>query len=127
MERKSGNRAERYERGGEQEAAGICGAGGVRAAEESLPLTPNGKLDRRALPAPEADAFAARGRNTKRRRRRPKRFCAEIFADLLKVERVGRHNNFFELGGHSLLAMRAVLRIRGAMWHIELSARERGV
>ncbi|MCF7697660.1 non-ribosomal peptide synthetase module, partial [Mycetohabitans sp. B2] len=25
---------------------------------DALPLTPNGKLDRRALPAPSADAFA---------------------------------------------------------------------
>ncbi|HKQ08712.1 MAG TPA: amino acid adenylation domain-containing protein, partial [Blastocatellia bacterium] len=37
---------------------------------------------------------------------------AKIWADMLKVERVGRYDNFFELGGHSLLAMQVISQLR---------------
>ncbi|MGA4295062.1 amino acid adenylation domain-containing protein, partial [Ralstonia nicotianae] len=74
-----------------------------------LPLTPNGKLDRRALPAPAADAYA------RRRYVAPQgdveTMLAELWQDLLGVERVGRHDDFFELGGHSLLAMSLMARM----------------
>jgi amino acid adenylation domain-containing protein len=77
---------------------------------ESLPLTPNGKLDRKALPAPEGDAFASREYEA------PvgeiEVALAEIWAELLRVERVGRRDHFFELGGHSLLGTRVVARVR---------------
>ncbi|WP_157375981.1 AMP-binding enzyme, partial [Burkholderia ubonensis] len=68
---------------------------------EQLPLTPNGKLDRKALPAPDLDALHTR-------RYEPpvgevEHALADIWAQLLNVERVGRHDNFFDLGGHSLL------------------------
>ena len=72
---------------------------------ESLPLTPNGKLDRKALPAPDSRCLC-HGSDMKRRRERWKRKLAEIWAEVLKLERVGRHDNFFDLGGHSLLAVR---------------------
>jgi arthrofactin-type cyclic lipopeptide synthetase C len=73
---------------------------------ESLPLTPNGKLDRKALPAPGADAYSSRGYEAPRGE--TETLLAGIWAELLKVERVGRHDNFFELGGHSLLIQRVV-------------------
>src|SRR6185295_14611710 len=81
---------------------------------DSLPLTPNGKLDRKALPAPDQsrpeleDAFAAP-------RTPVEEILANIWTEILKVEKVGIHDNFFHLGGHSLLATQVVSRIRDAL------------
>jgi amino acid adenylation domain-containing protein len=77
----------------------------------ALPLTPTGKVDRRALPEPA--------------RLRPEteyqepgtaleRAVAAIFRDLLRIDRVGLHDNFFDLGGHSLLVIRAHQKLRAA-------------
>jgi amino acid adenylation domain-containing protein len=77
---------------------------------EALPLTPNGKVDRRALPAPEGDAYARRGYEAPVGE--TEAALAEIWSELLKVERVGRHDHFFELGGHSLLAVQVISRVR---------------
>ncbi|WP_323131081.1 phosphopantetheine-binding protein [Sinorhizobium medicae] len=70
---------------------------------EALPLTPNGKLDRQALPAPDDEAYARAGYAAPQGA--IETALAEIWAELLGVERVGRNDNFFELGGHSLLAV----------------------
>jgi amino acid adenylation domain-containing protein len=77
---------------------------------EELPLTINGKLDRKGLPAPEGEAFARRGYEAPDGEVETK--LAEIWADLLQIERVGRRDNFFALGGHSLLAVRLIERMR---------------
>jgi hypothetical protein len=76
---------------------------------KSLPLTPNGKLDRKALPAPQGDAYAVR-------RYVPPQgnletALAAIWAEMLKMEQVGRHDDFFALGGQSLLALRVLFRV----------------
>ncbi|PYB79952.1 non-ribosomal peptide synthetase [Pseudomonas soli] len=77
---------------------------------DALPLTANGKLDRRALPAPERSALfehtyvAPEGELEEA--------LAQVWGELLHVERVGRHDHFFALGGHSLLAMRMVSQVR---------------
>ncbi|MFF7453223.1 amino acid adenylation domain-containing protein [Kitasatospora sp. NPDC008115] len=73
---------------------------------DALPLTPAGKVDRAALPVPQLGGAGAP----------PEGDCEELLADLwtevLKVERVSRHDDFFALGGHSLLATRLLARIR---------------
>ncbi len=73
-------------------------------ALDAFPLTPNGKLDRRALPAPDENAFAREAYEAPRGE--VETAVAAIWSELLGAERVGRHDSFFALGGHSLLAMR---------------------
>jgi len=79
---------------------------------DALPLTPNGKLDRKALPASPAQSLAGRGYEAPQGELESQ--IAGIWAEILKVERVGRHDSFFELGGHSLLAVRLASRLREA-------------
>lgn len=76
---------------------------------DALPLTPNRKLDRSALPAPsnETDAPA----HYVAPRTESEREVAAIWADLLKREKIGVHDNFFDLGGHSLLAVQLQSRL----------------
>ena len=76
----------------------------------ALPLTPNAKVDRRALPAPEG-LRRMRARATKRRATATEQRLAEIWSEVLRVERIGVHDDFFALGGHSLLAVRIIARI----------------
>ncbi|PBP94353.1 non-ribosomal peptide synthetase, partial [Pseudomonas congelans] len=85
---------------------------------DALPLTPNGKLDRKALPAPDADALIRRGYEAPQGE--TETLLTEIWSDLLSVERISRHDQFFELGGHSLLAMRLISQIRQQLG-VELS------
>ncbi|WP_330241205.1 amino acid adenylation domain-containing protein [Streptomyces sp. NBC_00525] len=80
---------------------------------EAFPLTVNGKLDRAALPAPDGTSFA-RG-VYEAPRGEAERVLAEIWSELLGVERVGRNDSFFDLGGHSLLAVQVLSRIRARL------------
>ncbi|MBV9108645.1 MAG: amino acid adenylation domain-containing protein, partial [Gemmatimonadetes bacterium] len=75
---------------------------GAFAFLERFPLTPSGKVDRRALPAAGAAAETAVYVEP---RTPTERAVAEVFGQVLGVERVGAADNFFSLGGHSLLAM----------------------
>jgi amino acid adenylation domain-containing protein len=86
---------------------------------ESLPLTANGKLDRKALPAPAGESFGQRGYEAPQGEMES--MLAQMWQELLQLERVGRHDNFFELGGHSLLAVESVHRLRhiGINVHLE--------
>jgi amino acid adenylation domain-containing protein len=78
---------------------------------DSLPLTPNGKLDRKALPAPDQNRPELDETYTAPRTP-TEDILAKIWAEVLKIEKVGIQDNFFNLGGHSLLATQVVSRIR---------------
>jgi hypothetical protein len=71
------------------------------------------------LPAPAAQSYTGRGYEEPQGE--VERQIAEIWAELLKLEQVGRHDNFFELGGHSLLAVRMMSRLRQVSgWGVEI-------
>ena len=74
-------------------------------ALDALPLTPSGKVDRKALPAPTSErpqlstAYVAPSNPLERT-------LAELWQEVLGIEKVGTRDNFFDLGGHSLLLAR---------------------
>jgi amino acid adenylation domain-containing protein len=77
---------------------------------DSLPLTASGKVDRRALPSAttrqsQLEEFVAPQTPVQER-------LAEIWCEILDLERVGIRDNFFDLGGHSLIATKLVSRFR---------------
>ncbi|MFD6157239.1 amino acid adenylation domain-containing protein, partial [Nocardia sp. NPDC060255] len=77
---------------------------------DRLPRTATGKLDRVALPKPEMIGIDYRAPRTG-----AERALAELFAEVLSIERVGIDDNFFALGGHSLLVTRLAGRVREAL------------
>ena len=83
----------------------------------ALPLSPNGKLDRTKLPRPAAPKTADEPPQTE-----AERAVAEIWAEVLGIATIGRHDDFFRLGGDSILAAKAVARLR-ASFGVALSAR----
>ncbi len=78
---------------------------------DSFPLTSNGKVDRRALPSP-GEARPELDKAFVGSRTPTEELLADIWAQVLGVERVGIYDDFFDLGGHSLLATQVVSRIR---------------
>jgi acyl carrier protein len=86
---------------------------------DALPLTRNGKVDRKSLPAPE---YAADADRYVAPRTPVEEALAGIWAEVLRLERVGVHDSFFDLGGHSLLLMRLLADVQAA-FAVEISIR----
>ncbi|MBX3630048.1 MAG: amino acid adenylation domain-containing protein [Nitrosomonas sp.] len=76
---------------------------------DGLPLTEHGKVDRNALPAPDLNDQLTHEYVAPRNPTEAK--LAQIWTDVLGVEKIGVHDNFFELGGHSMLAVELVSRM----------------
>jgi amino acid adenylation domain-containing protein len=74
---------------------------------ESLPLTENGKLNSKALPDPK---FMANAKYVPPRTELEAKLCS-IWAEIMKIERVGVDDDFFDLGGHSMLALHLIATV----------------
>lgn len=82
-----------------------------------LPLSPNGKLDRNALPEP-ADATLARSSGYTPPETITEQTLAQIWANLLGLEHVGRYDNFFELGGDSIVSLQFISRAQAKGFYL---------
>ena len=78
---------------------------------DKIPLTPNGKIDRKVSTCSRfilrhvGDEYVAPQTELEQE-------LASIWTEVLKIEKIGIHDNFFKLGGHSLLATQVISRIR---------------
>ncbi|HLM56822.1 MAG TPA: amino acid adenylation domain-containing protein [Pyrinomonadaceae bacterium] len=81
---------------------------------ESLPLTPAGKVNRRALPAPEADDAGALAEYVPPQTEIERTITA-VWQQVLGVGQVGLNDNFFDLGGHSLFMIQVQSKLRTAL------------
>jgi amino acid adenylation domain-containing protein len=88
----------------------------------ALPLSSSDKVDRRALPPPPESSGGREDGAFEAPEGPVEELLAKLWASLLNVDAVGRHDGFFELGGHSLLVTRVVARVRAA-FGVELPVR----
>ncbi|MCW3463983.1 non-ribosomal peptide synthase/polyketide synthase [Chitinophaga nivalis] len=77
---------------------------------EQMPLSVNGKVDKKALPAPDAADMQLQAYTAPRDA--AEQLLAQVWQDLLGIERIGIYDNFIELGGDSIVAMQVVSRVR---------------
>ncbi|MBW4447044.1 MAG: amino acid adenylation domain-containing protein [Spirirestis rafaelensis WJT71-NPBG6] len=79
----------------------------------ALPLTPNGKVDRRALPAPEN--YSSLTATYQPPQSEIEKTIAQLWQQVLHLDKVGIHDNFFDLGGHSLLMLQVNNKLRAIL------------
>ncbi len=87
-----------------------------------MPLTPNGKIDKRALPVPQVTE--QKGEDVLADPMSPtEETLAQIWRDVLRIERFGVRDNFFALGGHSLLVTQVMSRVQET-FQVEMTMRQ---
>ena len=82
---------------------------------DSIPLNQNQKVNRKALPAPviqAADHEYVEPQNEQ------ERMFANIFGDILSLDKVSATDNFFELGGTSLMVTKVIIECDKAGYHV---------
>jgi amino acid adenylation domain-containing protein len=75
-------------------------------ALSAMPLTPNGKVNRSALPAPQQSNVAAAQARAEIVMTPTQRRVADLWAKILRTDRISLHDNFFDVGGHSMLVVK---------------------
>ncbi|MEO5573838.1 MAG: amino acid adenylation domain-containing protein, partial [Gammaproteobacteria bacterium] len=85
----------------------------------TLPVTSNGKVDRKALPMPDI-ARPELASNFVAPRNPVEQSLAQIWSQVLAIDRVGMHDNFFALGGDSILGIHVLAKARQAGLQIDL-------
>lgn len=78
---------------------------------EAMPKTPSGKIDRRALPAPDSQR-QEQSQSYAAPQSELECLLAGVWSKLLKIDRVGIHDNFFEIGGNSLMTLQVAVQVR---------------
>ncbi|MBE9121162.1 amino acid adenylation domain-containing protein [Tychonema sp. LEGE 07199] len=81
---------------------------------EAMPKTPSGKIDRRALPAPDSQR-QEQSQSYAAPQSELEKVLAGIWSKLLKLDRVGIHDNFFEIGGNSLMTLKVAVQVRALL------------
>ncbi|QXV64196.1 amino acid adenylation domain-containing protein [Mucilaginibacter sp. 21P] len=77
---------------------------------DTIPSTPNGKIDRKALPKPDYSQITREGDYVAPRTSNEK-LVADIWEELMGLEKVSAFDNFFQLGGRSLIAVKIMARL----------------
>ncbi|TCW37425.1 bacitracin synthase 3 [Laceyella sacchari] len=85
---------------------------------DKIPLTPNGKVDKKALPEPEGRVQTSAEYVAPQTPMET--LLAQIWEEVLGVERVGIEDNFFELGGDSIKAIQISARLHQQQWQLEM-------
>jgi non-ribosomal peptide synthase protein (TIGR01720 family) len=83
---------------------------------DQIPLTPNGKVDRKSLPTPDltlrqlGDIYVAPQTVVEQE-------LSSIWGEVLKIEKIGVHDNFFRIGGDSIISIQMVSKARSRGIH----------
>ena len=86
---------------------------------DKMPLTPNGKIDRKALPAPDLSLRQVAEQYVAPQSSVEQTLC-EIWSEVLRIEKIGIHDNFFRIGGDSIISIQLVAKARQKGIHLNV-------